>query len=276
MDNRPSYEELIQKVKELEHQLRQARNMEAIGALMGGITHRFNNILGAIIGCTELSLLDIEKGTQVHHHLTEVLKAGERGKNLLKQIQILYRQKEKTWRPVKISLIIKEVIQNLRAVLSNNTEIRESIEADSDIIEADPVQIHQVLMNLCTNAYQAMGEEGGVLKVHLADIDLDYEGVADYPDMDQGSYLILSISDTGHGIKGDAMERIFDPSYTAKGLGKEKGLGLAVVCCIVRSHGGAITVQSEPEKGTTFTVFLPKLNRAITSDKEVFDTIPTQ
>jgi len=268
MDNRPSNEELIHKVKELEHQLRQARSMEAIGALTGGITHRFNNILGAIIGCTELSLLDIEKGTQVHQHLKEVLKAGERGKNLLKQIQILYRQKEKTWRPVKISLIIKEVIQNLRAGLSNNTEIRESIEAGSDIIEADPVQIHQVLMNLCTNAYQAMGEEGGVLKVHLADIDLDYEGVADYPDMDQGSYLILSISDTGHGIKGDAVERIFDPSYTATGLGKEQGLGLAVVCCIVRSHGGAITVQSEPEKGTTFKVFLPKLNKAITLDKE--------
>jgi signal transduction histidine kinase len=250
--------------------------MEAIGALTGGITHRFNNILGAMIGCTELSLLDIEKGTQVHHHLTEVLKAGERGKNLLKQIQILYRRKEKTWRPVKISLIIKEVIQNLRAVFSETTEIRESIETDSDIIEADPVQIHQVLMNLCTNAYEAMGEEGGVLEVRLADIDLDHEAVADYPDMDQGSYLTLSIRDTGHGIKGDALERVFDPSYTTKGLGKEKGLGLAVVYCIVRGHGGAITVQSEPEKGTTFTFFLPKLDRAITSNRKEFDTMPSQ
>lgn len=276
MDDRPSYEELIQKVRELELQLRQARSMEAIGALTGGITHRFNNILGAMIGCTELSLLDIEKGTQVHHHLTEVLKAGERGKNLLKQIQILYRQKEKTWRPVKISLIIKEVIQYLRVVVSDTTEIREGIETDSDTIEADPVQIQQVLMNLCTNAYQAMGEEGGVLEVRLADIDLDYEAVADYPDMDPGSYLMLLISDTGHGIKGETVERIVDPSYAIQGLGKEKGLGLAVVCCIVRSHGGAITVKSEPEKGTTFTVFLPRLNRATTSDNKVFDTKPTQ
>jgi two-component system cell cycle sensor histidine kinase/response regulator CckA len=276
MDDRPSYEELIQKVRELELQLRQARSMEAIGALTGGITHRFNNILGAMIGCTELSLLEIEKGTQVHHHLTEALKAGERGKNLLKQIQILYRQKEKTWRPVKISLIIKEVIQYLRAVVSDTTEIRESIETDSDTIEADPVQIHQVLMNLCANAYQAMGEEGGVLEVRLADIDLDYEAVAGYPDMDQGSYLMLLISDTGHGIKGETVERIVDPSYAIQGLGKEKGLGLAVVCCIVRSHGGAITVKSEPEKGTTFTVFLPRLNRATRSDNKVFDTKPTQ
>jgi signal transduction histidine kinase len=263
MDDTPSYEELIQKVKELERQLRQARSMEAVGALTGGITHRFNNILGAIIGCTELSLLDVEKGTQVHHHLTEVLKAGERGKNLLKQIQILYRQKEKTWRQVKISLIIKEVTQYLRAVVPDTTEIREIIETDSDVIYADPVQIHQVMMNLCTNAYQAMGEEGGVLEVRLADIDYDYAGGADYPDMDQGSYLMLSISDTGHGIKGDVVERIFDPSYTSNGLGKGKGLGLAVVDCIVRGHGGAITVHSKPEMGTTFTVFLPRPNSIV-------------
>lgn len=258
MDNRPSYEELLQKVNELEDQLRQARNMEAIGTLTGGITHRFNNILGAMIGCTELSLLDIEKGTQVYHHLTEVLKAGERGRNLLKQIQILCRQKEKHWKPVKISPIIKDVIQTFRALLPNTIEVRESIETDSDIIEADPVQIHQVLMNLCTNAYQAMGEGGGVLGVQLTERDLDSEAVADYSDMDQGSYLMLSISDTGHGTRGDTIGRIFESSHATKGLDKEKGLDLAVVYCIVRSHGAAITVQCKPEKGTTFSIFFSR------------------
>ncbi|MBW2018772.1 MAG: PAS domain S-box protein [Deltaproteobacteria bacterium] len=261
--------------EQLERQLRQAQKMEAIGTLAGGIAHDFNNILGAVIGCTEMSLFDVPEGTPVHRHLLEVLNAGNRAKDLVNQILAFSRQTEQERKPVKISLIIKETLKLLRASLPTTIKIRQYIETDSDMVLADPTQIHQVLMNLCTNAAHAMREKGGVLQIRLADVELDPEDAARHPDMNPGPYLRLTVSDTGHGINRAVIERIFDPYFTTKGPGEGTGLGLAVVHGIVKSHGGAITVHSEPGEGTAFQVFLPGIESRVTPEIEAYAPLPT-
>ena len=245
--------------RKLEVQLEQAQRMEAIGTLAGGIAHDFNNILSAIIGYTELVREDVPEGSNVHANLQEVFKAAIRAKDLVGQIRAFSRQREHEQKPVRISSIIKEALGLLRPSLPTTIEIRQNIQTKSDTVLSDPSQIHQVLMNLCTNASHAMREKGGILELSIEEVDLDTHDVASYPGLTTGAYVRLSVSDTGHGMNRRVMKRIFDPYFTTKEKGVGTGLGLAVVDGIVKTHGGAITAYSEPEKGATFHVYLPRI-----------------
>jgi PAS domain S-box-containing protein len=246
--------------RELELQLQQAQKMEAIGTLAGGIAHDFNNILSAIIGYTELSLNDIEKESILYQNLQEIFRAGGRAKDLVKQILTFSRQTTQELKPVQVKLICKEAIKFLRASLPTTIEIHQEIENDS-LVMADPTQIHQVLMNLCTNAGHAMGEKGGVLEVKVADVQLKADFMAQHKELKPGPYLELSVSDTGYGIPAHLLDRIFDPFFTTKEKSEGTGMGLSVVHGIVGSYGGKIIVSSEPGKGTTFKIYLPTVER---------------
>jgi PAS domain S-box-containing protein len=239
---------------ELETRLRQSQKMEAIGTLAGGIAHDFNNILSAIFGYTELATMetDPEKRDQ---DLQEVLLGAERAKELVKQILAFSRRTNEAKQPLQVSVIIKEAIKMLRSSIPTTIEIRQDITADGTVL-ADPTQIHQIIMNLCTNAYHAMRETGGILAVSLSEIAIQEEN-EDYGELVPGRYLKLEVSDTGCGIPPEIREKIFEPYFTTKKTGEGTGLGLAVVHGIVKSHHGHITVYSEPGKGTTFHVYLP-------------------
>ena len=252
---------IIQEEKaSLESQLQQAQKMEAIGTLAGGIAHDFNNILSAIIGYTELSLTEAEKESVLYENLQEIFQASGRAKNLVKQILTFSRQAEQERKPVKVKLICKEAIKFLRASIPTSIKIRQNIGSDSLVI-ADPTQIHQVLMNLCTNAGHAMEEKGGVLEIKLTDVELSADLLAKFPELNPGSYLELTVSDTGHGIPANIIDRIFDPFFTTKEQGEGTGMGLSVVHGIVGSCGGAIAASSEPGKGSTFNIYLPIVER---------------
>jgi PAS domain S-box-containing protein len=244
---------------ELETQLHQAQKMEAIGTLAGGIAHDFNNILAAIMGYAEMALYDVPEGTQGRRNLEQVLKAGYRGKDLVKQIITFSRRSEQERRPMRVSPIAKETLKLLRASLPTTIEIRQHIEAQPGMVLADPTHIHQVLMNLCSNAAYAMREKGGVLEIRLSDVDVSSDGAASHLALDPGPYVKLSVSDTGHGMDLATIERIFDPFFTTKKPGEGTGMGLAVVHGIVKSCGGAIVVDSDPGKGSIFEVFLPRI-----------------
>ncbi len=253
-----------QEKKELEARLQQAHKMEAIGTLAGGIAHDFNNILGAVLGYAEMSLEDAEPGSLIHSNLTEVLTAGTRAKDLVKQILAFSRQAEQELRPVQVKLIVNEAVKLLRASLPSTIEIRRRITSNSATL-ADATQIHQVMMNLCTNAHHAMAEEGGVLEVGLADVRIDNADEARELDLSPGCYLCLTVGDTGCGMPPEVIARIFDPFFTTKGRDKGTGMGLAVVHGIVKSHGGAVRMDSQPGRGTTFEIFLPVIRQAAES-----------
>lgn len=246
----------------LENQLRQTQKLEAIGTLAGGIAHDFNNILGAIIGYAELAHEDLGAEQRSKKHLQEVLKAGHRAKELVHQILAFSRQSIPERKPVGIGMIIKEALKLLRATLPTTIQIRTEINSRNDRVVADPVQIHQVLMNLCTNAGYAMREKGGTLTVSLNEATVAGEAthVTSLPAV---AYLKLSVRDTGHGMAKAVLDRIFDPFFTTKPPGEGTGLGLSVVHGIVTSHGGRISVSSEPGVGTTFDIVLPQTANVI-------------
>lgn len=260
--------------KKLELQLQQSQKMEAIGTLAGGIAHDFNNILTAIMGYTEIAGIAIPKENEVHQTLGQVLKAGHRAKDLVQQILGFARQSKEEKKPIKVGLIAKEVLKLVRASLPSTIEIRHEITARSDTIMADPIQIHQVLMNLCTNAHYAMGQKGGVLEVSLSDVDLDSTNASQYPDLEPGSYVKLTVSDTGSGMDQGTLERIFDPYFTTKEKEVGTGMGLAVAHGIIKNHRGAITVQSEPGKGSTFQALLPLVEMEFEPQVEALDAYP--
>jgi PAS domain S-box-containing protein len=245
-------------LQKLEKQLIHMQKMEALGTLAGGIAHDFNNILSAIIGYTELVSLEIPEGSQAKKNLQETLTGCQRATDLVQQILIFCRQSKQERMPVDISPMVKEVIKLLKATLPSTIEIRLQQESNNGIVEADPTQIHQVLMNLCTNAAHAMRAKGGVLKIKLSKLELDDVSAKFDADLTAGSYIRLTVSDTGHGMPQEFISRIFDPYFTTKEKGEGTGLGLAVVHGIVRSFNGAITVYSEPDKGTMFNVYLPR------------------
>ncbi len=260
----------------LEDKLRQVQKMEAIGTLAGGIAHDFNNILSAIIGYTELAEYEIPEGSKTREKLKEVLKAGRRAKDLVKQILAFSRQGDQERKPLQISHIVKEALKLLRASLPTTIEIRRNIEPYTGIIEADPTQIHQVLMNLCTNAAHAMNNKGGMLEVGIRNVEVENEDIGlEYPNVPPGHYVMLTIRDTGHGMSAGVVERIFDPYFTTKEKGEGTGLGLAVVHGIVKSYGGAITVYSEIGKGSTFNIYLPAIEKKVEEEKETGEAIPT-
>ena len=242
----------------LEAQLRQAQKMEALGTLAGGIAHDFNNILGAIIGYSELIAIDLDDpGHPNFQRLKSILHAGNRAKELVTQILTFSRMQEHLLAPIRIAPIVKEALKLLKASLPATIQLETRITAKKQVM-ADATQIHQVIMNLCTNAYHAMEGGGGTLTVSLESV-LREEGQSGFPvDLPPGNYLKLSVEDSGSGISPSVVDNIFDPYFSTKSKSKGTGLGLAVVHGIVKSHGGVIDVTSEVGKGTAFHVFLPE------------------
>ncbi len=249
----------------LEEQLRQAMKMEAIGTLAGGIAHDFNNILTAIIGYTELARLNIEKNCAVgecavHPDLGHLLDAGHRARDLIKQILSFSRQQKQETSPLKFSEVVLEALKLLRSTIPKSVEIREDIQTDDGHILADSTQMHQIVMNLCTNGYHAMRNSGGILGVRLSTTEIRESDIrVSHLLLQAGLYTFLEISDTGEGMTRAVQERIFDPYFTTKGNNGGTGMGLAVVHGIVREHKGHISVYSELGKGTTFRVYLPQI-----------------
>lgn len=240
-----------------ELQLQQSRKMEAIGTLAGGIAHDFNNALAAIIGFSEMALNKTTDAV-VRRRIEQVLKAGIRGRELVRQILTFARKTEQERRPVRLSMVVEDIFRLLRASFPSPVEIRYNMKGESGPVLADATQIHQVLMNLCTNAYQSMQKAGGVIEILLSDYTLQPDSRPPHPDMHPGPYMALSVSDTGHGMESSLVERIFDPFFTTKKCGEGTGLGLSIVHTIIKNHRGAITVDTEVGKGSIFTVYLPK------------------
>ncbi|MDD5759911.1 MAG: response regulator [Desulfobulbaceae bacterium] len=251
-----TYQDITER-KKLEGQLQQAQKMEAIGTLAGGIAHDFNNMLSAIIGYTELAKCEIDNSENLQKYLEQVFKAGERAKELVKQILTFSRSSNQELQPLKIQLVIKEALKLLRSSLPSTIKINTDINPDCEAILADPIQIHQVIMNLCTNAYHAMRETGGILSVSLEPIQLSADPIDNKIQLPAGSYLKLEISDTGQGIPREVQDRIFEPYYTTKGKGEGTGLGLAVVHGIITRLHGDIKVYSDKNKGAKFRICLP-------------------
>ncbi len=264
----------ITEQKRIEEQLRQSQKMEAVGTLAGGIAHDFNNILAALIGFTEMALDDVDQGSRLERNLQRVLKSGIRARELVKQILAFSRTTAKERKPLELSSVVEEAIKLLRASLPSSVDLRFIVESESGTVLADPTQIQQIVMNLCTNAVHAM-EDRGLLKLTLSDFSFESPREAPAPDMQPGAYLRLSVSDTGHGMSKEVMGHLFDPFFTTKGPGQGTGLGLSVVHGIVKSHGGAITVESEPGKGSTLTVYLPRLERKTASETDKETSAPT-
>jgi PAS domain S-box-containing protein len=244
---------------DLEVQLSQKQKMDAIGTLAGGIAHDFNNILAAMQGYVELSLEDLPEDAAVRDNLEQVLACGNRAAKLVKQILTFSRKDQQEKGVVQIGSIVKEVLKMLRSSLPATIKIRRKIEAHSSLVMADPTQLHQVLVNLCTNASHAMREAGGLLEVSLADVNFESETKIGDESLPRGPYVKLSVSDTGCGMEKEVMERIFEPFFTTKKVNEGTGLGLSVVHGIVKNHNGAIAVDSTPGKGSTFDIFFPKV-----------------
>ena len=247
-------------LKEAKQIQQEQQKRECIGTLAGGIAHDFNNILGAIIGYTDLALLREQGDEGWRSDLNEVHRAADRATALVRQILTFSRKQQQEKSPVQISLIVKEALKLLRASIPSTIDMRQEI-LSSALVMADPTQIHQVIMNLCTNAYQAMLEQGGVMGVTLTETTIETNTMNHSGQLAPGRYVHLTVSDSGCGMDQETQAKIFDPYFTTKALGKGTGLGLAVVHGIVESHHGRITVHSEPGQGATFHVYLPMLVR---------------
>jgi PAS domain S-box-containing protein len=253
-----------------EARIQQAQKMEAIGTLAGGIAHDFNNILSAVLGYAELALIDAANDPRLVGNIRQIHAAGTRARELVQQILTFSRQEEKALKPLQMGLQIKEALKMLRSSLPTTIEIVAHIAGKVDNVLADPTQIHQIVMNLCANAAQAMEEKGGVLTVGLTQEILTTEDARALGDLKAGDYARLTVQDTGGGIPADILDKIYQPYFTTKEKGKGTGLGLAVVHGIVQSYGGDIRVESVAGRGTTFHVYLPTIKAAAdTSRRDV-------
>jgi CheY-like chemotaxis protein len=248
--------------------------MEAVGTLAGGIAHDFNNLLGIILGNAELAMDDVPKWNPARFNLEEVKTASLRGKDVVRQLLSFTRKTDQERKPVKINPIVIGALKLLRSSIPTSIEIRSNIPRDSAIILADPTQINQIMINLCTNAAHAMEEDGGVIEVSLDGVTLD-ELMAQSYEISSGRYVKLTVNDTGHGIDSELKDRIFDPYFTTKEVGKGSGMGLAVVHGIVMNQDGAITVDSEVGKGSTFNIFLPIVEREPVPEITIDEDLPT-
>ena len=261
----------------LQAQIRQAQKMEAIGTLAGGIAHDFNNILNAIMGYTELALLSLAEPhapEKIKTYLEGAFQSEERAKELVKQILTISKEREKAFETIQIGPIINEALRFIRATIPTTIQIKFTIPDDLSTIVGDASQIHQIIMNLCTNAADAMEEKGGILEISLTNLEPQTELPCQCRGLRSGVYVLLSVRDTGSGMTPEMQERIFDPYFTTKETGRGTGLGLAVVQGIVKSHKGEISLESELGKGSIFRILLPaaegELIKKSQEEEEVF------
>jgi len=242
----------------LEAQLLHLQKMETIGTLAGGIAHDFNNILTPILGYTEMALEELPIESTLKYDVEQINNAATRGKDLVQQILTFSRQVDVDKKPLELHLVVKEVLNLIRASFASNIEIHHDLRTDCGTVMADATQIHQVIMNICTNAYHAMISKGGKLSIKLDVLDVDARRLKTGNKVKSGTYVRLTISDTGHGMDKQTIDRIFEPFFTKKEVGSGSGLGLSVVHGIVSSYNGAIEVQSKPGKGSKFMIYLPQ------------------
>jgi PAS domain S-box-containing protein len=261
-------EDITERLK-TEQELQRAKHLESIGVLAGGIAHDFNNILAAIFGFTELARMKADSNSPIASDLLHIYRASERARDLVQQILTLSRKQENKLQPLRFSPLVKETLKLLRSTIPTSIEIDQGIGSDA-LIMADPSQAHQLVMNLCTNAFQAMQGREGLLTVTLRDIFLEESAVmgANGQPLPAGNYVQLVVSDTGTGIDEEDLHKIFEPYFTTKEAGRGTGLGLAVVHGIVKGSRGGITVASTPGVGTTFTVYLPVIERFQADEEE--------
>ena len=256
----------------LSAQLQQSQKLESIGTLAGGIAHDFNNILSSVIGFTELALDDVEKGSSIEDSLKEIYTSGKRARDLVRQILAFARQSDDIIRPIQIDTIAREVLKLLRASIPTTIRIDQNIKNDLTIM-GNPTQIHQILMNICTNASQAMEDDGGILSVSISDVVIAKKDSLIH--LEPGEYAEIKIADTGVGIEPEIMNKIFDPYFTTKATGKGTGMGLALVHGIVQAYSGMITAESVPGQGTEFTVYLPLIRERGKADAYQPEILPT-
>lgn len=264
----------ITRQKELERQILQMQKMEAVGTLAGGIAHDFNNILTAILGYAEVAAQELE-GHPAQGDLREILNAGERASKLVNQILTFCHGVESKRQTIQVEQLVRETIRLLKATLPATIKIKQNIPEVNSAILGDPTQVHQVVMNLCTNAYHAMREKGGELSVSLCEEQVEVERPTITGNLEPNDYVVLTVEDTGHGMTSEVMAKIFDPFYTTKAGGEGSGMGLSVVHGIVKGHDGAISVESTPGEGSTFRVYLPvthEREEIITKKAESFPT----
>jgi two-component system, cell cycle sensor histidine kinase and response regulator CckA len=253
----------ISERKRLEFQLQQAHKMDSIGTFAGGIAHNLNNILSPIMAHSEMVMMDLASDSPLQENMKAIFRSGERARDAVKQIIAFARQKESEKIVIRMGFVIKEAIKLLRSSIPTTIDIHQKLEVESDTVFADPTQIHQVIFNLCTNASHAMREKGGVLEIELDELDLNSEAVIQFDGLIPGSFIRLTVKDTGHGIAPGAINRIFDPYYSTKEVNEGTGMGLSIAHGIVKSHGGDITVESGLGKGTTFQVLFPRYEEDI-------------
>ncbi len=271
--SRDRLENEVHERKRIEAQLRQSHKMEAIGTLAGGIAHDFNNILAAIIGYTDMAKDDLPSYSPAKHHLEEVLKASSRAKDLVKQILSFSRKEDEERIPVNLHILVKEALVLLRATIPTTIDIRTDIDPHCGQILAEPTQIHQIIMNICTNAAQAMGATGGIIEIQLDCYEVDKHTFS--PELSPGNYLRLSIHDNGPGIPKELSDRIFDPYFTTKDVGEGSGMGLAVVAGIINSHEGHIEVTSNNDSGASFFIYFPKIDQQEATENNTEKELPT-
>jgi signal transduction histidine kinase/DNA-binding response OmpR family regulator len=276
-DSHHNLEELVQErtadLKRAHDMLQQVQKLEAIGTLAGGIAHDFNNILSGMIGYMELAQIETRPDKQ-KHYLDEALHVSKRAKDMINQILIFSRHQDQERKPILLAPIIKEGIKLLQSILPSTIQITRRIADQPAMILADATQIHQILMNLCTNASHAMRERRGVLDIQLGHEKVEPDEKPHPLSLAAGRYAKLTVSDSGHGIEQAIIDRIFDPFFTTKGPGEGTGLGLSVVYGIVRDHGGKIDVASEPGRGTTISIFLPLIETTKSTQNQVPDPMP--
>ena len=264
----------ITKIKDIEAQLRQSRKMESIGTLAGGIAHDFNNLLYIISGNAELALEDIPEWNPAHTNLEEIKSATLKAAGIAKQLLNFSRKTDQEMKPIGVVTVIKDALKFLRSTIPTTIDIRKHL-PDTDItILGDPIQINQVMMNFCINASQAMESTGGILEIIVETVSLDEEAADSYPDLTAGDYLKITVNDTGPGIEPEIIERIFDPYFTTKEMGKGSGMGLSIVHGIVQNHSGAISVDSKLGKGTTFSLLFPAVDEKPKIEPETINEIP--